>query len=69
MRTLAAPRRPVAEFQPLVTSFNWWLANLAGLEAWLAAARFASVERLGFHRPRATKRMRQWQVAYAATAA
>jgi tRNA (mo5U34)-methyltransferase len=65
-RTLRAPRRPVAEFQPLATPFNWWLPNLAGLEAWLIAARFEHVERLGFHRPRAMKRMRQWQVAYSA---
>jgi SAM-dependent methyltransferase len=68
-RTLGAPRRPVAEFQPLATSFNWWLPNLAALEGWLTAARFERVERLGFHRPRATKRMRQWQVAYSARVA
>ena len=67
-RTIRSPRRPVAEFQPLTTSFNWWLPNLAGLEAWLTAARFEGVERLGFHRPQAIKRMRQWQVAYSARA-
>ena len=69
MRTIRAPRRPVAEFQPLATSFNWWLPNLAGLEAWLEAARFEGIERLGFHRPQAAKRMRQWQVAYSARVA
>jgi SAM-dependent methyltransferase len=65
-RTIGSPRRPVAEFQSLATPFNWWVPNLAGLEAWLRAARFEHVERLGFHRPQAIRRMRQWQVAYAA---
>jgi SAM-dependent methyltransferase len=68
-RTLRAPRRPVAEFQPLATPFNWWLPNLAGLKAWLTAAGFERVERLGLHRPPAMKRMRQWQVAYSARVA
>ena len=67
-RTVRAPRRPAAEFQPLVTPFNWWVPNLAGLEAWLTAARFERIERLGFHRPPASRRMRQWQVAYSARA-
>ena len=68
VRTLRSPRRPVAEFQPLATPFNWWLPNLAALESWLTAAGFDGVERIGFHRPRAVRRMRQWQVAYAARA-
>jgi SAM-dependent methyltransferase len=67
-RTLRSPRRPVADFQPLATLFNWWLPNLSALEAWLTAARFEHVKRLGFHRPRAAKRMRQWHAAYSARA-
>lgn len=61
--TLRSPRRPVAEFQPLSTSFNWWVPNLAALRAWLTAAGFEEVRRLGFHRPASEKRMKQWQVA------
>ncbi len=67
--TIRSPRGPVAEFQPLTTPFNWWVANLAGLKAWLTAAGFEGIERLGFHRPPSVKQMRQWQVAYSARAA
>ena len=65
-RTIRSPRRPVADFQPLTTPFNWWLPNLRALEAWLTTAGFTRVERRGFHRPRSVKRMRQWQAAYSA---
>lgn len=65
-QTLRAPRRPVAEFQPLATSFNWWLPNLAALRAWLLAAGFDRIVRRGFHRPPSERRMRQWQVALVA---
>jgi tRNA (mo5U34)-methyltransferase len=67
--TIRSPRGPVAEFQPLTTPFNWWVANLAGLRAWLTAAGFEGIERLGFHRPPSVKQMRQWQVAYSARVA
>ena len=67
--TLRSPRRPVAEFQPLATPFNWWVPNLAGLRAWLTAARFDRIERLGFHRPPSVDQMRQWMVGYSARAA
>ena len=67
--TARSPRGPVAEFQPLATPFNWWVPNLAGLRAWLTAAGFDSIERLGFHRPPSEQRMRQWMVAYSARAA
>ena len=67
--TIRSPRGPIADFQPLSTPFNWWLANLAGLRAWLTAARFERIERLGFHRPPAVDHMRQWHVAYSAWAA
>jgi hypothetical protein len=59
----------VAEFQPLATPFNWWVPNLAGLRAWLTAARFDRIERLGFHRPPSVDQMRQWMVGYSARAA
>jgi hypothetical protein len=68
LSTIRSPRGPVAEFEPLTTPFNWWVPNLAGLSAWLAAASFDEVKRLGFHRPPAVKQMRQWHVAYAARA-
>jgi len=66
--TLRSPRGPVADFQPLATPFNWWLPNLAALRAWLAAAQFEGIKRLGFHRPPSVEQMRQWMVAYTARA-
>jgi tRNA (mo5U34)-methyltransferase len=48
--SLLAPRRPVARFGVLETDFNWWVANVACLEAWLRAAGFARVARGGLHR-------------------
>ena len=64
--TLRAPRRPLAEFQPLAKEFNWWYPNLATLAAWPAAAGFVDVKRQGFHRPRATREMTAWYAAVAA---
>ena len=61
--TILSPRRSVARFQPLETSFNWWLPNLSALRAWLGAAGFIRIRRRGFHRPPARGRMRQWHVA------
>ncbi|HEX2087042.1 MAG TPA: methyltransferase domain-containing protein [Solirubrobacteraceae bacterium] len=67
--TLLSPRRPVARFEPLATPFNWWVANLAALRAWLRVAGFAAVRRRGFHRPPAREGMRQWHVALEAAPA
>jgi SAM-dependent methyltransferase len=68
--SLRAPRRPSAEFQTLTTPFNWWVPNLAGIDAWLRTARYERVRRLGFFRPGARPEMRQSYVglAYAADA-
>ncbi len=63
--SLRAPRRPAAEFQTLRTPFNWWVPNLAGIDAWLRTARFERVSRLGFFRPPARPEMRQPYVALA----
>ena len=57
--TLRAPRRPAAEFQTLTTPFNWWVPNLAGIDAWLRTARYERVRRLGIFRPGARREMRQ----------
>jgi SAM-dependent methyltransferase len=61
--TILAPRRPVARFEPLVTTFNWWRPNLSALKAWLFAAGFVRIRQRGFHRPPARENMRQWHVA------
>ena len=66
--TVLAPRRALARFEPAETSFNWWVANVAALRAWLRVAGFASVRRLGLHRPPARDGMRQWHVALEAGA-
>jgi tRNA (mo5U34)-methyltransferase len=65
--TLLAPRRPVARFEPLSTSFNWWRPNLAAVTAWLHTAGFATVRRRGFHRPPAVPAMRIWYAGLEAT--
>jgi SAM-dependent methyltransferase len=61
--SLISPRRPVARFETLSSTFNWWRANLAALRAWLLAAGFASVERRGFYRPPSVPHMRTWYAA------
>ena len=58
--TLLSPRCPVARFEPLSTSFNWWRPNVAALTGWLRTAGFSRVERRGFHRPPAKAPMRMW---------
>ena len=65
--TLLSPRRPVARFEPLSTTFNWWRPNLAALTGWLGTAGFSRVERRGFHRPPAVPHMRIWYAALEAT--
>jgi SAM-dependent methyltransferase len=54
------PRRAVAQLQTLETPFNWWLPNLAALEAWLESAGFADPRGLGIHRPPQHKPMDNW---------
>jgi SAM-dependent methyltransferase len=60
LATLRAPRRPMAEFQPLSKEFNWWYPNLATLLAWPLAAGFVDVRRRTLHRPRSTAEMSAW---------
>jgi SAM-dependent methyltransferase len=60
-------RRPAARFLPLETSFNWWVPNLAGLEAWLRVAGFQAPRRLGTVRPPARPEMRQRYATLAAS--
>jgi SAM-dependent methyltransferase len=57
--TVRAPRTPAARFSTLDTPFNWWLPNLAALDAWLRTAGFERVRRLGLMRPPARPEMRQ----------
>ncbi len=61
-----ARRTPVARFQPLETSFNWWVPNVAGLEAWLRVAGFEAPRRLGTMRPRSRPELRQRYVLLSA---
>ena len=63
---LRARRTPVARFQPLDTSFNWWLPNLAALDAWLQVAGFSERRRLGRLTPPAKPEMRQRHVVFSA---
>jgi tRNA (mo5U34)-methyltransferase len=63
--TLRSPRTPAARFSTLDTPFNWWLPNLAALDAWLRTARFERVRRLGIVRPPARREMRQPYVGLA----
>jgi SAM-dependent methyltransferase len=64
--TLRAPRRPLAEFQPLAKEFNWWYPNIATLRAWAVAAGFVEVRRTGFHRPCSVRQMRAWYASMTA---
>ena len=61
--TLLSPRRPVARFQPLETTFNWWLPNLAALRGWLRTGGFEHVRFRGFHRPAGREGMDDWLAA------
>jgi SAM-dependent methyltransferase len=67
--TLVAPRRPMANFSAHNSAFNWWYPNLAAIRAWLGAAGFAGIRRVGFHRPPAVPDMRLWHVAFEAVRA
>jgi SAM-dependent methyltransferase len=57
--TLLSPRRPAARFYAHNATMRWWLPNLRGLTAWLVAAGFRDVRRIGFVRPPAKPEMRQ----------
>ena len=63
--TLRSPRTPAARFSTLDTPFNWWVPNLAALDAWLRTAGFERVRRLGIVRPPARREMRQPYVGVA----
>ena len=63
--SLRSPRTAAAEFQTLHTPFNWWVPNLAALDAWLATAGFERVRRLGIVKPPAKREMRQRYVGMA----
>lgn len=64
--TLRSPRRPIAEFKPLYSEFNWWYANLATLWAWPTAAGFVDARRVHVGRPKSTKEMAAWHAAIVA---
>lgn len=66
--TLRAPRRPMAEFKPLETEFDWWYPNLSMLLAWPTAAGFVDVERVSIHRPSDAKRITGWHAGIVANA-
>jgi SAM-dependent methyltransferase len=55
--TLLHPRRPVGDFQPLRSDFNWWFPNISLLRSWPWAAGFVDVRTTALLRPRSTKRM------------
>ena len=57
--TIMHPRTAMARFEPFTSNFNWWRANMAGLKAFLRAAGFVDVDRIGrFYRPPAKREMR-----------
>lgn len=66
--TLRSPRRPAAEFQTLVTPFNWWVPNLTGLTAWLTTAGWTDVRRIKLFRPGGRREMRQLYAGLSARA-
>lgn len=65
--TLRSPRVPAARFRAANSPFNWWVPNIAAVRAWVRAAGFHEIERLGLFRPPSTAAMRQFYVAYTAT--
>jgi len=64
--TLLAPRRPLANFSAHHSLFNWWYPNVAAVRAWLEAAGFEDVRRIGILRPPSQPQMRAWHVAFEA---
>jgi hypothetical protein len=59
-------KKPLAEFQPTSTLFNWWHPNVAAVSAWLQTAGFRNIERTALFRPKSVQRMRAWHVAFRA---
>jgi SAM-dependent methyltransferase len=65
--TILHPRTAVAKFEPLNSNFNWWRANMAGLKAFIRAAGFTDVDRVGrFYKPPGKQEMRTWMCSLAA---
>ena len=58
--TILHPRRPVAEFQPLATPFNWWFPNLTALRSLPTVAGFTDVRVGKVRYIKGTLKMRQW---------
>ena len=61
--TILAPRRTVARYQPLETTFNWWLPNLAALKEWVHQGGFDHVRFRGFHKPPGIEGTSVWHAA------
>jgi tRNA (mo5U34)-methyltransferase len=55
--TLRHPRRPVGDYQPLRSDFNWWFPNISLLRSWPWTAGFVDVRTTNLLRPPSTKRM------------
>ena len=56
-------RRPSACFEALGTPFNWWVPNVAALEAWVHAAGFEDIAFGGLHRPHGREDLGVWHAA------
>jgi hypothetical protein len=54
--SLRAPGRPAAAFRAHNTEYTWWEPNLSTIYAWLRAAEFDEVRRIGIMRPRSSER-------------
>ena len=50
-QTLLSPTAPIARFEAHLTAFNWWVANIAALRAWVRAAGFRTTQVRGIFRP------------------
>jgi tRNA (mo5U34)-methyltransferase len=64
--SLRAPRRPAAAFGAHNTDYTWWEPNLAAIGAWLAAAGFSEVRRIGVVRPPSSERRPAFHAAFSA---
>ena len=62
-QTVLAPRRAVARYQPLETTFNWWLPNLVALKGWVYESGFDHVRFRGFHKPDGVEGTSVWHAA------
>jgi SAM-dependent methyltransferase len=67
--TVLHPRTPLARFDTMANSMNWWLPNVRTLHHYLWAAGFASSQRHGgLMRPPAKPEMRCWYYGLEAVA-